>query len=290
MNENEDLLVDDEPVQAVETPKLALENLPTGKPHISFSEVKDWLDCSYRHRLKHVKHIDLNTPSPHLAFGTAVHAACENFIRSRTMQTSVAIDMLEKAWKEHPGVVGFEPHKLEPTINEAVAILREIPDWLDDTFPGWEPVESEHMLYETLIDRPNHAFKGFIDAVIKCPDPKREGKELYWVLDWKTCSWGWPMDKKSDPKVRLQLVYYKSFWASKKEIKPRDIRAGFVLLKKTAKAGNRCELVPVSVGDVTLRRALNVVNDMVASMKRGIAIKNRESCMFCPYRGTEHCT
>ena len=28
--------------------------LLTGKPHVSFSEIKDWVECSYRHKLIHI--------------------------------------------------------------------------------------------------------------------------------------------------------------------------------------------------------------------------------------------
>jgi len=33
-----------------------------------------------------------------------------------------------------------------------------------------------------------------------------------------------------------------------------------------------------------------VVSNMITSVKRGIALKNRDSCTYCEYKGTEHCT
>ena len=60
-------------------------SLPTGKSHISFSEVKQWKECSYRHKLMYVDKIDVFEPSPFLDFGTAVHEGCESLLESKTV-------------------------------------------------------------------------------------------------------------------------------------------------------------------------------------------------------------
>lgn len=272
--------------QPLDAPEV-LEALPTGKPHISFSEMRDWQECSYRHRLKYVLKLGEDKPGPALEFGTAVHASCEDFLKTRTMKSDIAIDAIQAAWETNASNPGFEPAGLPQYMREASEILSDVPAWFDETFPGWEFVDAEHALYEQIDNRP-HAFKGFIDGIIRCKGPK--GKDLTWLLDWKTTSWGWSSDKKADPLVRSQLVLYKNFWSTKTGTDPRSIRCGFILLKRTAKKGARCELITASVGDATTGRSLVVINNMLASVKRGIAIKNRNSCLFCQYKNTEHCT
>jgi hypothetical protein len=113
---------------------------------------------------------------------------------------------------------------------------------------------------------------------------------VYWLIDWKTTSWGWSIEKKSEEMTRNQLILYKNFWAKKHNVDPKDIRCAFVLLKKVAKPGQRCELVTVSVGDVTTGRSLKVINNMMSSIKRGVAIKRRTSCEYCEYKDTKYCT
>ena len=76
----------------------SFEVLPTGKQHISFSEVKLWKECSYRHNLVHIKKLSLFKPSPALDFGTAVHASCEHYLLTREMKPEIAFDSMEKAW------------------------------------------------------------------------------------------------------------------------------------------------------------------------------------------------
>lgn len=265
------------------------EKLPTGKPHISFSELREWKECSYRHKLKYVDAIGDNMPGVHMDFGTAVHSACESFLKTGKMDTKVFKIKLHTLWSEHQKILPKEytASSFKQFASEGLAILPEIPGWFDETFPGWKFVDAEHQLYEG-IDGHQHAFKGFIDCIITAPGPK--DKQLYWLLDFKTCGWGWAMAKKTDELVRMQLVFYKSFWAKKANIDAKDIRCGFVLLKRTAKPGNRCELVTTSVGDVVIKRSLTVIDNMLSSVKKGLVFKNRHSCDFCEFHQTQHCT
>ena len=43
---------------------------PTGKPHVSFSEVKVWKECSYRHKLAYVDKLDSYEANPYADYGT----------------------------------------------------------------------------------------------------------------------------------------------------------------------------------------------------------------------------
>lgn len=265
-----------------------LELLPTGKPHISFSETSAWMACSYRHMLKHVKKIDLYKPSIHPIFGTAVHATMEHYTMTRVMDRKLAFKVLKEGFDENPDKEGFTVDDLKTYIKEMNEIFDEVPTWLDEAFPGWEGVAAEFEMYEPIEGKPN-AFKGFIDAVIKVPKKDKQGEYLYWLLDWKTCVRFWSPQKKSDPKVTSQLIYYKSFWSKKMNVPLKDVRTGFVLLKRQAKIGSKIEIVPVSVGEKSEARALKILNNMISSVNRGIAIKNREECKWCDYKNTEHC-
>ena len=190
----------------------SFEVLPTGKPHISFSEVKLWKECSYRHHLVHIKKVDLSKPSPVLEFGTAVHAACEHYLLTRELNVEIAHKHLEEAWKKYEGNEEFTQSSLKKAKQESETILLEVPKFLDDTFPEWEVVDAEHQLYEAVDNHP-HAFKGFIDGVIKSKG--KRGETLYWILDWKTSQRGWFREKRSDDMVKAQLALYKNYWCQK---------------------------------------------------------------------------
>lgn len=272
----------------VDGPTEELVNLPTGKPHVSFSEVKLWKECSYRHHLVHVKKIDCFKPSPILAFGTAVHACLEKYILTRNLDVQVCLDVLDAEWEKHKDLSDiFNDESLKKAKSESTTILLEVPSFFDREFPGWEVVDAEHKLYEKIDGHP-HAFKGFIDGIIKCKG--KRGEDLYWILDHKTSGRGWFREQKSDETKKYQLALYKNYWSKKNPQVPfKDIRCAFVILKKTAKEGEHCELFSVSMGDVPVKRSLKVVGNMITSVKRGVALKNRDSCTWCEFKGTEHC-
>lgn len=299
--------------------KIHLKMLPTGKQHVSFSELSQWNNCSWAHRKAQIEKIDKYVQNVHASFGTAVHAALEDFLKTREMKVEIATDMIDKIWSEsrdNPPKDLTEEQREEFLRNftekdiikinsrskkskvivqgqntwkkQAIMILAEIPNFLDATFPSWEFVEAEHKLYEK-IDGFDHAFKGYIDGVITCLD-SRGKKRLTYLIDWKTSSMGWFKEKKQDPMTKTQLVLYKKFWSQKNpNIDIKNIRCAFIILKRIGKPGSLCDFFPVSVGDVTISRTIQLVRNMIVTLNRGIAVKNRYGCKWCDYFGTEHC-
>ena len=261
--------------------------LPTGKEHISFSELSNWTECSYRHKLLYVDKLGEDAYSIHLVFGTAIHAVCENYIKTGKLDTEIATKYLVENLKESPA----NSAKAHQWVKD---ICADIPDFMNTTFPNWKMIEAEEFLMEKVFKDSEHPkfgkFKGYIDAIIEAPTVNtKKKKDVTWILDWKTCLWGWRVDQKRDPQKRLQLALYKVYWSKKHNVDLKNIRCGFVLLKKQAKAGRHCELVQISVGDKTLNSAELAVKNMLRCLSKGISIKNKESCKWCEFKGTDHC-
>jgi hypothetical protein len=79
------------------------------------------------------------------------------------------------------------------------------------------------------------------------------------------------------------------FWRKKKNIDIKAIKCGFVLLKRGAKPGKTCELLTISSGPKMEERVEKMVGSMIASVKRGLYLKNRNSCKFCDFKDTKYC-
>ena len=62
-----------------------------------------------------------------------------------------------------------------------------------------------------------------------------------------------------------------------------------MLLKREAKQGKTCELISVSAGPTVETKARKLVSSMITGVKRGMFLKNRNSCLFCEYKDTAHC-
>jgi hypothetical protein len=266
-----------------------MKNFPTGKPHVSFSEVKTWKECGWRHKLVHIDKIAADPPTVHTDFGKIVHAQCEQYLKTRTMDIPAACDAIRAAWKEngHTDQHG-SPDDPEVWVSHATNILNDVPGFLEREFPGWQFMGAELELYEPISES-EMLFKGFIDGIITAKG--KRGEDLIWILDWKTAGpGGWHPEKKKDPLVQMQLALYKSFLSAKLGLDKKHVRCAFLLLKRGAKPGKTCENFAVSVGPVTEARATKIVSDMIRTVSRRMFLKNRLSCKFCPFHDTAHCT
>lgn len=285
-----------------ETKHLAI--LPTGKPHISFSELMEFFTCSWRHKLNHIDKVKAELPSPFAIFGSIIHASCQVFLKTRVMHIDDAVKKISEAWtnerKKTQSELGikskedydrflslFSEEEEHKACREAASILNDIPTFLDEMFPNWECIDAELKLNED-INNSEHKFKGYIDGIIKYVDSKNKTK--YLILDWKTALHTWLREKRTDQMLKMQLILYKHFWSAKNSSVPqRDIRCAFVVLNRGAKPGRHCEVIPVSVGPKSDERAMKLVRSMFVSLHRRIAVKNKLSCTYCDFFGTQHC-
>lgn len=273
----------------------------TGKPHVSFSEVRIWKECSWKHKLMYIDKVLDFEAGIYTEYGSILHETIELFLLTKEMHTDLAVKKLEESWKKY----GFDN---EENIKERFLIaesqgwkynhnyiedwkkwcrdsLNDLPGFLDENFPGWEIVSAEEELYEEIDEE--ISFKGFIDCIIKYP---KGNKTKYVIIDWKTASpRGWSRDKKQDIKTTAQLTLYKHYWAKKNNIPLKDVACNFILLKRGSKPGKICKIVEVSAGPKTIEKANKMVSNMISGVRRSFFMKNRMSCKFCPFAGTEHC-
>ena len=176
------------------------------KEHVSYSEVRQWKECSWRHKLLYIDKLSTFEESPHLHYGTIIHDANEHFLKTKELKIDETKRKIKEAWDEH----GFDSedfiqlqtqraqlqgwnykhNKLKDWLQWAETSLSSLPQFMDETFPNWECVSAEEALYEN-IENINTKFKGYIDCIIKIP---YKNSYKYWVLDWKTSSGrGWSL-------------------------------------------------------------------------------------------------
>jgi len=278
--------------------------LPTKRQHISYSELHDWIECNWRHKLKYVDNINLDSESIHTTFGTLIHDMIDTKLTIGDLENPIDWENIKNNWTNNIAPAFIERNKTNTKVLEEFEqnyiafgesiepISKSIIPWLNNTFPGWSLVKSEYKIYESILNHKDRFFKGFVDCIIKIPNPKKKDSFLYWILDWKCTSWGWSFDKKTNFNKQMQLILYKHFFARINNIPLKDIRCGFVLLKRTPtkNSDSNIELVPVSVGPISEEKALRNISSMLVHLKKKLYLKNRYSCKYCKYSNTEHCT
>lgn len=271
------------------------------KEHVSYSEVRTWKDCSWKHKLLYLDKVDVFEESPHLYYGSIVHDAVEHFLKTKELKFEEMVNNLKTEWLR----VDFDGKwkEMQETKNKdythivfekwqkwAENSLKALPGWMDLNFPNWETVSAEEMLYEEMQDLPLK-FKGYIDCIIKVPQ-KVAGKWKYYILDWKTASArGWDREKQQDFLTQMQLLLYKHFWMGKNNLASRDVQCAFVLLKKVDKVEKVCQMISISSGPKSMEDAVKIVRSMVKGITKEnpMTLKNRTSCQYCPFFNTLHC-
>jgi ATP-dependent exoDNAse (exonuclease V) beta subunit len=254
---------------------------------ISYSEYKNWSECSYRHKLIYVDKLPYYSGNEYTAFGTAIHAVCEEKIPNHETD---ALEVFEREFLKELTELKENGHELDAKLvqemrGQAKPICEQVLPAVVEHFGDFEVFSIEEALMESITDFESYGkkFKGFIDLVIKTPDGK------YHVIDWKTCSWGWNSQKKSDKTINYQLTMYKNFFSQKHSIALEDIETYFALLKRTAKKDN-VEIFRVTSGAKKINNCLNSLEKAVINMEKGFSIKNRLACKYCKFYKTENCT
>jgi hypothetical protein len=265
---------------------------PTGKKHISYSEFRMWKECTYRHFLTHVERVDdTKDENPTLAFGTSMHKFCELYFSTRDHTESIksAITEFESAWESglrSKDKAIFTEKERKRCITNLINFSVDIPEWFDEKFPGWKLIATEAAIM-TPVDEEHgtdgYSFKGFIDIVIEYDGDT-------WILDWKTSNKGWSSSKRNDELTHKQLQMYAAYYESLGLPLTGRVRGGFVILNRSAELGDRsCDLVEINLDETKQHDAKKSIKHMLKVIERGISIKDKSACFFCPYAKTEHC-
>ena len=251
--------------------------------HISYSELKDWKYCPYYHKLTRIDGLHGFRGNEYTAFGTAIHSVCERkMLREQFDANEYFLTEFDKNLSELDEDIHIKQKLVEQMCVQGAAILPHIEPVIKEKFGNFKVTSTEERLM-VPIEGTNFNFKGYIDLVIQTEDGK------YHIIDWKTCSWGWDMRKRSDPMVTYQLTLYKKFFAIQHDIDPANIETHFALLKRTAKKEN-VEFVDVSSGTIKTNNATKLLMLAIKNIEKKKAIKNRLSCKSCQFYKTEHCT
>ena len=253
-------------------------------PHISYSELKNWDFCPFYHKLTYVDKIKIFEGNVYTAFGTALHETCEKLALDESANyESIFNDSFKKEIEKLKDI----PEEHKPLLTEMKTQGLELASIvlyaLKVKFPGYKVISSEEQIMIPIDDLDvEYNFKGFLDLVLQTPDGK------YHIIDWKSCSWGWDIERKTDKITTYQLTYYKNFFCKKHNVDPTMVETYFGLLKRTAKK-NKIEIFRVSSGPRKIKNALNILNKAVYNINKKNYPKNLLKCEKCEFNKSKWC-
>ena len=139
-------------------------------PHISYSELKDWVFCAFYHKLTRVDKIDGFTGNQYTAFGSAIHSVCEKKLLQEEIEEDFFVKELKKNISELDEPV--DDKIVHQMMQQGNSIIPEIDDALQQYFEEYEVLAVEMPLMEPIEGEEDYTFKGYIDAVVATPDGK----------------------------------------------------------------------------------------------------------------------
>jgi len=249
--------------------------------HISYSELRIWAECPYKHKLMYVDRVKGFVGNEFTAFGKAIHEVCEFSIAGILDDPE---EFFNLTFEKEISSINLEENKLISEMrDQGTALIPHIIPEVKKTFGEYEVFSVEEKLYEDIKDVDmDYKMKGFIDLVLKTEDGK------YHIIDWKTCSWGWKAEKKTSRMVTYQLTLYKKFFCQKHNIDPEIVETHFALLKRTAKK-DPVEIFNVTSGARKTKNATDLLVNALRHISKKHYVKDRRSCNRCDFYKSENC-
>ena len=144
------------------------------KQHISYSELKIFTECPYKWKLQYLDKLKGFTGNIYTAFGSAIHAVCEQSALGNLEPENYA-EYFDTAFLVELKNLDEKPkNKMIVEMREqSREIFHKVFPALQEMFPGYEVYSSEEDIYEPIQElKFTRYLKGFIDLVIKTPDGK----------------------------------------------------------------------------------------------------------------------
>lgn len=280
---------------------------------ISYSQTLSYNTCPHQWSLHYVKGLQEYKPSIHTVFGTAFHETLQDWLTilyEDTVKKAMEVDLDALLLKKMQIIYAQENEKygehfstsqqLTEFHQDGIQILKYIKQKRSAFFGTkyLKLVGVEIPLVYSLAD--NIFFKGYIDIVLY-----DEQDDKYTILDIKTSTSGWNDYAKKDDKKLAQLLLYKEFFAKQFNISVDKVDVKYFIVKRK---------VPIDPEYPAMSRRVQEFTPPSGKIKRGQAATalgkfivdafgqdgryidkdyeqrpSKSNCMFCSYKGTEHC-
>lgn len=255
---------------------------------ISYSTYSLYKNCGHRYYLENVIEAPDFIPSIYAYFGDAMHDSLRKGVE-HGLNEEERINNFVYVFKKlvMDNLQGYPDFvKLKEFTEQGVEILKIMPtERLSEKYIF---IGAEELIVEPMYE--NYSFVGFIDLILK---NKLTGK--YVVIDWKTSTFPWDIEqKKSDKTFMSQMMFYKYFYALKKNIPLQDIECKYVVLNRLKGLSDRDGYGAIQNVEIDTNESLveEVLEDL-AKTTRDIFIRKvftkaklenrKESCKYCPF-------
>ena len=120
-------------------------------PHISFSELKIWSECPFKHKLMYIDKIKGFIGNEYTAFGGAIHSLCENALLGKLPEEDYE-EYFQHAFRAELNKVPVsKPELVMEMLSQANRISPEVIPAVESYFGNFEVVSVEERLFEKML-------------------------------------------------------------------------------------------------------------------------------------------
>lgn len=274
---------------------------------ISHSEMMSFKNCQWRWHLDYEMGLRSTSDNFAFSFGDATHFSIESLLCpevSERVSVDRAVEIfkerlykrLEKVPTEQFLVLDEDKNEVfaHPVTDPADMAIRILNDFVAAPELRGTTIIANEMKIDQEIERTDGRkirFKGAIDMLLSTGSDK---KMKLLICDTKTCSWGWPYEKKRDENVLSQIMLYKHFICKTLSLDPRNVKTVFILLKKKpSKKTSAVEFFTPPSGPKVVERAVEMLQTTISEMMLETLALNRTACKNrfgdCPYLDSNLC-
>ena len=241
-------------------------------PHWSYSAMQCYLTCPLKYKFRYIDNAEPERTGSCFPFGRAFHAALSERARiGRDMSKREVCDVFEDYFKvecEAAANLTFKPNESYDSMLQTGVKMLEVAckNWMDDF-----AVESVAETFSVSVPGLSKPLIGEFDCVVT------DGRDRC-IVDWKTASAKWPLDKADKD---LQATAFCYAFREKYGEKPL-FRFDVYTKAKSPSVNNHYTLRT----DNELERFVSLANHIEKSVNCGNFYPNESSfsCGECPYR------
>ena len=136
--------------------------------HISYSELKEWTTCAWKHKLNYIDKIKQFKGNEHTAFGSALHTVCEIIVhdndqnkKSEDLEQTFEkefLQNLQKIKKSSP-MIEFSENLLNSMRTQGKHLIQFILPALKKHFGKFDLISVEEKIYENIDNKLEKNFK-----------------------------------------------------------------------------------------------------------------------------------
>jgi hypothetical protein len=275
---------------------------------VSYSQYSIYKQCEYQWYLSYIKKESSFKPSIYLVYGTAMHEAIQEYLKTMYEKSGKAADEIDLNKLLENRIIENYKSSIADNKNEHFSTKEELKEFLADgqaTLDWFKKNRSKYfskktsdlvgieipILLPVIDDIPGVLMNGSIDFIIY-----EKTVDKYTIYDIKTSTKGWSDYEKKDQTKINQILLYKKFYSKAMNVPEEKIDVKFFIVKRKVFVNPDYptyrvqEFIPAN-GKKKVQDAFEDFSKFIRECfnpnakhnKERSYAKNVNSCKFCPY-------